>query len=334
MPISRLATICLVVLATAVTTQAATPRYHVIDRIAGPDGGWDYVRVDAVNNRVLVAHGGSVMSINLANNAVTPGLAAGSVLHDAMPVNDGAEFLVTNGGPGTAVFADAKTGATVATVQAGKGADAAAFDAHSGLVLVMNHVGGDVTLIDPKAHKAVGAIMIGGDLEAAAVDGAGHAFVNVEDKNEIAVVDIAARKVTARYTLTGCDGPTGIAYDAADHMLIAACDGATDFVDARSGKVVQTLETGKGADGVAFDPGQKLAFVPSGRAGTMAVIRVGPGKPTILETVPTQVGARTIALDERTGRLYLPTSQFGPPATPGGRPPRIPGTFQVLVVGK
>ena len=314
--------------------QAAAPGYHVIDRISGPDGGWDYVRVDAANNRVLVAHGGSVMAVDLATKAVTPGLAPGSVLHDAMPVNGGTEFVVTNGGTGAAVFADAKTGAVVATVQAGKGADAAAFDAHSGLVLVMNHVGGDVTLIDPKAHKAVGSVVVGGELEAGAVDGAGHAYVNVEDKNQIAVVDLAGRKVTARYALTGCDGPTGLAYDAADRMLIAACDGATVFVDARSGKVLQALDTGKGADGVAYDPRQKLAFVPSGRAGTLSVIAVSRGKSTVLETVPTQVGARTIALDERTGRLYLPTAQFGPPAPPGGRPPRVPGTFQLLVVGK
>ena len=313
---------------------AAGPGYHVVERIAGPDGGWDYVRVDPANNRVLVAHGGSVMAVDLASKVVTPGLAPGSRLHDAMPVNGGTEILVTNGGTGAVVFADARTGATVATVQAGKNPDAAAFDARSGLVLVMNHSGGDITLIDPKAHEAVGTIVVGGDLEAAAVDGAGKAFVNVEDKNEIAVIDLAGRKVTARYALTGCDGPTGLAYDAADQMLIVACDGSTDFVDARSGKVLQTLATGKGADGVAYDPRQKLAFVPAGRAGTLAVIGVRKGKSTILETVPTQVGARTIALDERTSRLYLPTAQFGPPVTPGGRPPMVPGAFQLLVVGK
>ena len=334
MCVLRVAATALVAWLVCTAAQAAAPGYHVLARISGPDGGWDYVRVDAANNRVLVTRGGSVMAVDLATYAVTPGLAPGSALHDAMPVNGGKEFLVTNGGPGTAVFADAKTGATVATVQAGKGADAAAFDAHSGLALVMNHAGGDVSLIDPKAHKAVGAIMVGGDLEAAAVDGAGHAFVNVEDKNEIAVLDLARRKVTARYPLTGCAGPTGIAYDAADRMLIAACDGATDFVDAGNGKVLQTLATGKGADGVAYDPRQKLAFVPSGRAGTLAVIAVSRGRSTIVETVTTQVGARTIGLDERTGRVYLPTSRFGPPVTPGGRPPRIPGAFQVLVVGK
>jgi YVTN family beta-propeller protein len=329
----RLAAIVLSAWAACTAAAAGAPGYHVIDKIAGPDGGWDYVRVDPVNNRVLVARGASVMAVDLASRAVTAGLAPGSALHDAMPVNGGTEVVVTNGGPATAVFVDAKTFATLATVPAGKGADAAAFDARSGLVLVMNHIAGDVTLIDPKTHKAVATIMVGGDLEAAAVDGAGHAFVNVEDKNEIAVIDIASRKVTARYALTGCEGPTGLAYDAADRMLIAACDGATDFVDARSGKVLQTLATGKGADGVAYDARRKLAFVPSGREGTLAVIGVNRGKSTILQTVTTQVGARTIDLDQRTGRVYLPTSQFGPPVTPGGRPPRIPGTFQLLVVG-
>jgi DNA-binding beta-propeller fold protein YncE len=313
---------------------AAPPGYHVVDRIAGPDGGWDYVRVDAANNRVLVAHGKSVMAVDLATNVVTSGLAPGIFLHDAMPVNGGTEILVTNGATGTAVFADAKTGATVATVQAGKNPDAAAFDAHSGLILVMNHAGGDITLIDAKAHKAVGTITVGGALEAAAVDGAGRAFINVEDKNQIAVVDVASRKVTARYELTGCDGPTGLAYDAADGLLIAACDGSTDVVDARTGKVLQTLATGKGADGIAYDPRRKLAFVSAGRAGTLAVIGIAKGKATILETVPTQVGARTVALDERTGRVYLPTAQYGPPATAGGRSSVIPGTFQLLVMAK
>lgn len=330
----RAAALGLAAWAACSAAHAAGPGYHVLSRIGGPDGGWDYVRVDPANERILVARGGSVMAVDLKTSAVTTGLAPGPILHDAMPVNGGAEVLVTQGGAGAAVFIDARTGAVAATVATGKGPDAAAFDAHSGLALVMNHLGGDITLIDPKAHKAVGTVAVGGELEAAAVDGAGHAFVNVENKNEIAVVDIAARKVTGRYALTGCDGPTGLAYDAADRMLIAACDGSTDFVDAASGKVLQTLATGKGADGVAFDPRQKLAFVPSGREGTLAVIAVARGKSAIVETVPTEVSARTIALDERTGRVYLPAAQLGPPAVPGGRPTRVPGTFHLLVVGK
>jgi DNA-binding beta-propeller fold protein YncE len=330
----RYAVLCFTILAMAEAANAANSGYHIVDRIAGPDGAWDYVRVDAANNRVLVAHSSSVLAINLATKAVTTGLAPALMLHEPLPVNGGAEILVTNGGTATAVFADAKTGAPLASVKTGVGPDAAEFDAHSGLILVMDHVGGDVMLIDPKTHKAVASVPIGGDLEAAAVDGHGRAYVNIENKNEIAVIDIAQRKVVARYPLAGCDGPTGLAYDAADAQLIAACDGSTVVVTAATGKVVATLATGKGADGVAFDARQKLAFVPAGRAGTLSVVKISKGAAAIIDTVPTEVGARTIALDPRSGRVYLPSAEFGPRPAGGGRPPMTPGTFHVLVVGK
>jgi len=331
---SGLAALCLGVCAAASAAQAAGSGYRVIDRVSGPDGGWDYVRVDPANNRVLVAHGGSVIALDIATKKVTPGLAPGAVLHDPLPVNGGAEVLVTNGGTAEAVFYNAKSFAEVARVKTGVGPDAAAFDGKSGLVLVMDHRGGDVTLIDPKAHKAVGSIVVGGDLEAAAVDGAGRAFVNVENKNEIAVLDLAKRTVVTRYPLAGCDGPTGLAYDAADKQLIAACDGATVVLDAATGKIVATLPTGKGADGVAFDPKQHLAFVPAGRDGTLSVVSVAKGKASIVDTVKTEVSARTIGLDPRDGRVYLPSAEFGLRPAGGGRPPMVPGSFKILVVGK
>jgi len=335
MTVSRIAALCLgLCAAVPMAAQAAGSGYHVIDRASGPDGGWDYVRVDTANNRVLAAHGGSVVALDLATKAVTGDLARGAILHDPLPVNGGTEVMVTNGGTAEAVFYNAKTWAEVARVKTGVGPDAAAFDPHSGLVLVMDHRGGDITLIDPKAHKAVGSISVGGDLEAAVVDGAGKAWVNVENKNEIVAIDIAGKTALAHYPLAGCDGPTGLAYDAADKQLIAACDGATVVVDAASGKVVATLATGKGADGVAFDPRQKLAFVPSGQEGTLAIVSIGKGRASIVDTVKTQVSARTIGLDPRTGRVYLPAAEFGPRPAGGGRPPMVPGSFKILVVGK
>ncbi len=333
MAVMRIAAATAALLALSTAVHAAGSGYHLLDKVPGPDGRWDYVRVDTVHNRVLLTHGANVMAIDLATKAVTS-FDQGAILHDAMPVNGGAEVLVTHGGTAQAVFIDAKTNAVVATVETGKGPDAAAFDAKTGLVLVMDHAGGQITLIDPKTHKVTGTIEVGGDLEAAATDGMGKAYVNVENKDEIAVVDVVAKTVVARWALAGCEGPTGIAYNAADKQLISACDGVTVVVNAKTGKVVQTLATGKGADGIAFDPKQKLAFVPAGRAGTMAVIAFSGGKGMIIDTVPTQVGARTIALDERTGRVYLPAATFGPSATPGGRPTVQPGSFQVLVVGK
>jgi len=336
MTASRFAALCLgsaLGLGLAGAAQAAGSGYHVVDRISGPDGGWDYIRVDEANNRLLAAHGTSVMTVDLATKAVGS-TAPGVILHDAMPVNGGSEILVTNGGTNTAVFVNSKTGAVAAAVETGKGPDAAAFDAKTGLALVMDHAGGQITLIDPKSHKVAGTIEVGGALEAAATDGTGRAFVNVENKNEIVAIDVAGRKVLAHYPLAGCDGPTGLAYDAADKLLIAACDGSSVVVDPKTGAVVQTLATGKGADGIAFDQKQKLAFVPSGREGTLAVVAFVKGKGTIVDTVPTQVSARTIAIDPRTGRLYLPAAKYGAATTPGRRPPMTPGSFQILVVGK
>lgn len=311
---------------------AAGTGYHVVDRVAGPDGGWDYVRVDTANNRVLLTHGTSVMAIDLGSKAVSS-FGPGQRLHDAMPVNGGSEVMVTNGGTNTVVFVNSKSGQPVATVTAGTGPDAAAFDPKTGQAMTMDHKG-QITLIDPKAHKVTGSIDVGGDLEAAVSDGAGKVFVNVENKNEVVAVDIVAKTVLAHYPLTGCDGPTGLAYDAADKLLIAACSASTDLVDAKTGKVVQTLATGKGADAVAYDAKQKLAFVPAGRDGTLSIIKVaGGGKAAIVDTVQTQVSARTMALDERTGRIYLPAAKYAP-AAGGGRPAVVPGSFEVLVVGK
>lgn len=312
---------------------AAQPEYQVLGTIAGPDGGWDYAHVDATHDRLLVAHGTAVMAVNLQSLAVTPAFATGGRLHDVLPVEGDRQLVVTDAGTGTARFLDAATGALLAEVKAGRAPDAVAVDEGAHLVLVMDHAGGDVILIDEHSHAALASIPIGGALEAAAVDGLGYAYVNVEDRNEIAVLDLAARKVKARYALKGCDGPTGIAYDAYHNLLIAACDGATALVDAASGKTVATLPTGARADGVAFDPTRHLAFVPSGADGRLSIIDVRRDGAQVVQTVRTEPGARTLALDIRTGRIYLPAAQRGQAPAGGGSGPLKPGTFHVLMVG-
>ena len=309
---------------------AAGPAYHVAEEIHGPDGGWDYLRIDPAGNRLLVTRGGSVMSVDLASKAVTPGLWPGARLHIALPI-DGGAVLVTNGGSNTATIVDAKSGAVLASLATGQGPDAAGFDPRSNLAVVVDHAGGDVVLIDTKARALLGSIAVGGTLEEIALDGRGKAFVNVEDKNELVAIDLKARKVLAHYPLTGCEGPTALTYDPGDHLLFAACNGATDVIDAATGKVVSTLATGKGADGIVWDERRKLAFVSAGGDGTLSVIAVRGGKPEVVQTLPTHRGARTLALDERTGFIYLPTADYTP-STGGGRPGVTPGTFRVLVV--
>lgn len=314
------------------STAAAAGAWRISERIPGPDGGWDFARIDAANNRLLVTRGSSLMSVDLASRKVTGGLAAGERLHDALPVNGGREILVTYGNANAARFVDGQTGATLATVSTGKNPDAAGQDPKTGLVLVMNHSGGDITLIDPKSHKTVGTIAVGGDLEVVDFDGAGHAFVNVEDKNETAVIDVAAKTVTRRIKLPGCDGPTGIAYHAKRRWLIASCDGVTTIVEAASGKLVKTLPSGKEADGVGLDEGRDTAFV-AGRDGTLTVISLSGKAPAVAQVLKTEPDNRTLAVDPRDGRVYIPVARLA--KAPGAaRPTPVPGTFQVLVVSR
>jgi YVTN family beta-propeller protein len=309
---------------------AETPAYRLLAQVPGPDGGWDYVRVDAPLDRVLVTRGGSVMALDLKTGKLATGLAPGSRLHVALPVDGGAEMLVTDGGTDSVVIADARTGTELASVPVGKGPDAATFDPRSGLVLVMDHAGGEVSLVDPKARRPRGDIRIGGVLEEASVDGHGLAFVNVESADELAVVDIGARAVVRRIPLAPCHGPTGSAYDARDRLVIVACQGVTAFVDPDARRVVQTLPTGQGADGVVYDAARRLAFTPAGRDGTLSVIAVSRRGSRIVQTLAIQKGARTIALDARSGRLYLPSAQY---VARAGRFSVVPGTFHLLVVG-
>jgi YVTN family beta-propeller protein len=329
MTIARVLAAGLVGSLTITAAQAAPTGYGLIDRIGGPDGGWDYASVDVANNRVLVARGTYVMSVDLATKNVNPNFAPADGAHAVMAVNHGAQVLITNGRSNSVAIVDAKTGVLAATIPTGKNPDAATFDAKSGLVLVMDHTGGEITLVDPIAMKAVGQIAIGGALEAAAVDGAGRAFVNVEDKGEIVAVDINARKVLAHYKLNGCEGPTGIAYIPADKALIATCDGVAQVVRGADGKLIAAVKIGDGADGVVFDPKQKLAFVSSGQSGDMAVISLAGGKAALVDTIKTQVSARTIALDERDGRVFMPAAKPGPDGKG-----RVPGSFVLLVAGK
>jgi hypothetical protein len=314
----------------APAAQAGPSGYRVVDQIAGPDGGWDFLHVAPASNRLFVTRGTSLMAVDLATGKVTAGLAPGKRLHDPLPLHGGRELLVTHGGSDTAVFVDAATGATLGSVATGANPDAAVLEPRSGLVAVMDHTGGDVTLVDPKARAAVGRAPVGGALEVAVADGQGHIYVNVEDRQETAEVDIAARTVTRRFKLRDCEGPTGLAYYAARRWLVAACDGASNVLDAGSGAVVAVLKTGPEADGAAVDEGRGLAFVP-GRDGTLSVISLKGPKPELVDVVRTAPGVRTLALDPRDGRIYLPAADMGP-AVSGAKPEPVPGSFKLIVV--
>jgi YVTN family beta-propeller protein len=309
------------------------PTYAVVGHVKAPGTRWDYASFDPVKRRVYVATGLSVTTLDVDSGAVNPAFAAGVRLHSAFALPDGATVVTTNGQANTAELIDAG-GAVLATLPTGNKPDAAFYDAATRQVAVMNGHSGDVTLIDPATRTVVGTIAVGGALEFGAADGSGRAFVNVEDKNMVAVLDLKARTVTARYALKGCEGPTGLAYVRSADLVISACaNGVAKVVRGATGEEVASLSIGKGPDAVIYDRSRSLAFIPCGEDGVLEVIAVrGPGDVAIVQTVPTQVSARTGAVDEKTGRTYLPAARFGPPAKGAEEGPMIPDSFELLVV--
>jgi DNA-binding beta-propeller fold protein YncE len=308
---------------------------HVVKRIPGPDGGWDYASFDAARRRVLVTHSDVVIAIDAESGKANLAFAKGNHLHAATPVPGTDLIVTTNSGDNTARIISATDGHELASIPTAKDADGAAYDPKSGLVVVICGDGGALTLIDPKAMKAVGTITVGDSLEFGQPDGHGLFYVNVEDKNQIAVIDLAAQKVLRRYDLTDCKRPTGLAYVAGDRVISACGDGGINILGAADGKLIAKFKVGGFPDAVIYDAERKLAFVPSALGGTLSAIALsGPNDNTIIDTIPTQLGARTGTVDPKTGDVYLPTAEYNLPVPAGQRPTTKPGTFVVLELAR
>jgi YVTN family beta-propeller protein len=315
----------------AAASAHAAPTYAVVDRVKIPDGNFDYASFDPVHRRLYVSRVGGITAMDVDAKTVTTLDPQAQRTHESLILNRGANLLVTDSGTNSAHVLDALTGAVLAEIPAGTKPDAAIFDPATGLAMVMNGGSGDITLVDPKTWKAVGLIPVGGALEFGASDGAGRAFVNVEDQNLIAVIDTKARKVVARYPLAGCKKPSGLAYAANAGVLIAACgNNVGKVINAATGADVATLAIGRFPDAVIYDSVRKLAFIPCAFEGVLEVIDVrGPTDVAIVQSVKTQQGARLGAVDLKSGRIYLPTAHY---VTTTGRPTTVPGTFEILIV--
>ena len=307
----------------------------VVGSIPGPDGGWDYASFDAARRTVLVAHGDKVLEINADTDAVRRAFPVGKRLHSVVAVPGANRLVVTDSGDNTAKVVDAVSGAVLAIIPAAADTDSAIYDPASGLVVVVGGDSGAITLVDPRKMAAVGAIPVGGALEYLQSDGHGRVLINAEDSHQVVVVDLAARKVLAKWPLAGCEHPTGMALVKGDRLVSACGNGVVKILSAVDGRDIATLSIGQGPDAVIYDAARNLALVPSGRSGTLAVIALsGPAANTIIDTVPTALGARTGALDPKTGRIYLPTAEYNLPPPAGKRPTTKPGTFKVLVLGR
>jgi YVTN family beta-propeller protein len=321
-----------ILLASPAHSAASMPHYHVVAQLPAGDGGWDLLSVAPADQRIYVAHGDGVTAIDLQTGKATDHIVAGQRVHAALAIPGTHEVLSTNGETNNALLFDGRTGKIRATVPTGTKPDAAAYDPATKTLWIMNPGSGDITIVDLASAKVVATVPVGGSLEMGEADGRGRLFVNVEDKNEVAIIDTRTRKVVKRVPLAGCDGPTGITIEPGTDEVLSACGGnAVAIVFGRDGRQIAKLLIGKGADGAAYDPIRHLALVPGGRDGTLTAIRLGP-KPAVVGTVSTALSARTIAVDPSTGRAYLPCATLAP-APAGERPKPVPGSFRVLVIG-
>lgn len=316
----------------AAAAWAAAPSYHVVDKIKVGDGGFDYAVFDTAKNRVLMARTNYTTAID-AKTGVVSELKSASAGHMAMPI-PGTSLLLLPRGRGSIAIVDEATGQQLADLPGGMNPDGAVYDPFSKMVFVMNHGSGESTVVDPLAKKVVATIPVGGELEFPVSDGAGKVFVNVEDKNEIGVIDVKQQKTIARYPLNGCEAPTGLAYVTPLKLLVASCgqSGTAKFLRADTGADAASLKIPVGADAVMYDAKRNVVLIPT-RSGSLEVISVAdPAHISVVQEVPTAVGSRTGTVDPNTGRVYMMSAKFGPPAQPGGRAQALPGTFEVIVV--
>jgi YVTN family beta-propeller protein len=297
----------------------------------GGEGGWDYITYDASTNRVYIGHGAVIEVIDAANGHKV-GTVPATGAHGVAVVADKGLGFSTNGRAGSVTVFDLKTLAPKQDIKAGENPDAIMYDPYSRKIIVMNGRSKDVSVIDPDGLKVVATIPLGGKLEAAASD-AGHIYVNVEDTGEIGVIDSKTWQATGKWKLEGCEEPSGLAIDEKSHHLFAVCGNKQmAVVNSQTGKLEQLLPTGAATDGAGFDTGLKYAFASNGGDGTLTVVREGKDKKwEVLETAPTQRGARTMAVDSKSHKVYMPTAEFGPPAEGQRRPSIKPGSFMVLV---
>ena len=306
-----------------------TQKYNI-----GGEGGTDYLTADPATGRVFISRGTHVMVVDGATGKVLGDLKDTPRVHGIAFAPKAGLGFTTNGGDSTSTMFDMKTLEVKKKVKAGKpGLDGIMYDDATGMILTIDHErpNGTAVVIDPAKGEAVAAITLTGDApEGGVSDGKGRIFINLEDKNAIDVIDTKTWKVVATWKIDPCDGPTGIAMDRTSSRIFSGCSQKSVVVDASSGKVVAEIPNGEGVDALGWDQSQKLMYIPAGGSGNVTVVHEdSPDKYTVVETVPTMRGAKTVTVDEAKHVAYVFTPEYGPApagATPpaGGRAARGP----------
>ncbi len=313
--------------------------YHELKKISLPgDGGWDYLTVDSAARRLYIARSSHVSVVDIDSDTAAGDIPNTKGVHGVAIASKLGKGFTSNGGDNTVTVFDLKTLKATSHIPVGSGPDAIVFEAASRRVFTLNGQSGDATAIDASTGKVVGTLPLGGRPEFAASDDKGKVYVNIEDKSEIVQIDAQSLKILNRWPLAPGEEPTGLAIDKKHGRLFSVCGNQKMVIlDTATGKVIGSPTIGDGPDAVGFDPGSGLAISSNGE-GSLTLVQTGSGTIfPVAANVKTQPGARTMALDPKTHRIFLAAAKSLPPA-PGETNPRrrgyVPGSFVILVYGK
>lgn len=331
--------ICIAAFGLAQAAAAATPAYHVAKTYdLGGDGFWDYVTFDPETDRLFIGRNDRIMVVDAGSGKLLGEVHGLQRAHGVAIDHAHGRGFATSGGDAMLVIFDLKTLQVLGKTKVDEDDDAIQFDPASGHVFTFNGDAHSASVIDPATGKLIGTVDLGAKPEFGVPDGRGKLFVNLESTSEIAEIDAATMKVTRRWPLAPCQSPSGLAIDAAHHVLFSVCRNRVMAIsDAESGKVIAHVPIGPGADAARYDAGTGLAFASTGGDGAITVVHEdSPTKFRVVQTVKTQPGARTMGLDPATHRLFTVTASFKPrPKTTGRRrrfPEIIPGSFKLIVL--
>jgi ribosomal protein L24E len=324
--------------AVAVPRTAVAQTFHVVQTSIGGDGGTDYLTAEPGTGRVFVSRATHVMVIDGPSGKVIGDIPDTPRTHGIALVAKTGHGFITNGGDSTVTMFDLKSLVAIRKIKVAVGGlDGIMYDEPDNRIVLTNHSKpGTVVTLDSKSGDITGQAVLEDDgPEGAASNGRGQIYVNNEGKSTIQVVDVKSMKAVASWPLAPCEGPTGMAYDKSSDRIFAGCGKTSVVVNGTTGKIVATITNGDGVDALGWDASQKLIYIPAGRDSSVTVAHQdSPDKYTVVATVPTMRGAKTIAVDPVKHVAYLFQPEYGPaPAGaapgPGGRPARGPviGSF-------
>ncbi len=315
--------------------------YHFLKEITlGGEGGWDYLSIDEAARRLYVSHATKLVVIDLDKEEVVGEIAGTPGVHGLAPAPELQRGFTSNGQESKASIIDLKTLKTLSKVDTGENPDAILYEPGQQEVYTFNGRGQSATVFEARTGKVVATIALAGRPEFPAADPkAGRVYCNIEDKSNVVVIDTKTHQVTNTWAIAPGEEASGMAIDLAHHRLFLGCrNKLMVMMDSATGKVLGTVPIGDRVDANAFDPGTQLAFSSNGDGTVTIAHEESPDKLTVVQTLATERGARTMALDPKTHRIYLPSAKYEPqptqtPGTARQRPKIIPGSFKVLVYG-